>query len=943
VSPTLHPDLLGRDAALARIEAWADELGDGPSAVVISGEPGIGKSALWRAAIDLATGRDAMVLAARPVEAELPLGYAALADLLGDVIEAVLPHLPGVQATALEAALGRRSSPTAVDPLLVARALVSSLNVLVERGPVVLAIDDAQWLDAPSARGIGYAVRRGPARLGLALTVRAGQPLQILDAGAFAGRLFDVPLEGLSLGAIAHLLRERSVPPLPRRRLAQLHQQARGNPFYALELARASGSGLPVSLADGLAGHLAEAPPSAQAAIEEVAVLGPRPLAAFADLAGVDGAVEVGILAADAGGVHFAHPLLAAAAYERIPPGRRRALHATAATVATSAASRARHLALATTGPDEATAALVQAAAHAERLRGAPEAAVDLAGHARRLTPPERADELAARTVDEAEFRFLAADEAGAEALVDAVIAGQTRGVTRVRALAQRALTEVTATAAVARLEEAVGERHDDRRLAARTLAQLAWQRGAWLGDVEPATVEAREAVALAEAVGDDATLATALTTLGLLQSLSPGSEARDADSAAASFRRAVEISGRSPTSPGDHSPNLAFAHERFWRGDFAEAEALLDAERRRAEEHGDEGLLMRIAIFSADFELRRGRWAESQQLLDEALVEAQAYWRLSALTTRGILRGRRGDPSALEDAAELTGSPVAAGDPVFAAVGAFVTGLLLLADGDVAGGADQLARLPEATATHPSRAAEFGVVIPETVAALAAAGDLDRARRLTGVLERRLPQFDPWGLAAIAQCRGVIALAEADLDEARAELQVAIAGYQGIGAPWDLGQALLAAGMTERRAGRRTEAGELLDRAAGIFERLGAEPARRTVAAELTRARPRRRSDDSLTAAEARVAALAAAGRTNREIAALQFTTVATVEAHLTRSYSKLGIRSRTDLARLVSSGALTFDDSADPPPAGAPPAAARQDQAYPAAPTRRPPSKAR
>jgi DNA-binding NarL/FixJ family response regulator len=136
-------------------------------------------------------------------------------------------------------------------------------------------------------------------------------------------------------------------------------------------------------------------------------------------------------------------------------------------------------------------------------------------------------------------------------------------------------------------------------------------------------------------------------------------------------------------------------------------------------------------------------------------------------------------------------------------------------------------------------------------------------------------------------------------VEAALRHLEAAVSGFQAIGAPWELGQALLTQGIALRRVGQRRRAGDALDRADAIFAALGAEPARARVADELRRARPRPKTGDQLTAAEARVAALVADGVTNREAAARLFTTVATVEAHLTRIYAKLEVRSRTELAR--------------------------------------------
>jgi DNA-binding NarL/FixJ family response regulator len=150
------------------------------------------------------------------------------------------------------------------------------------------------------------------------------------------------------------------------------------------------------------------------------------------------------------------------------------------------------------------------------------------------------------------------------------------------------------------------------------------------------------------------------------------------------------------------------------------------------------------------------------------------------------------------------------------------------------------------------------------------------------------------------------VAHAAGRLDEAQARLAEAEAGFSGLDATWELAQTLLARGSLLRRLGRRRDAGNLLDQAIAIFDALGAAPSASRTRDELRRARPRQRHGDTLTAAETQVAALVAQGLTNREVAAQHYTTIATVEAHLTRIYSKLGIRSRTDLARRVSDGSL-------------------------------------
>ena len=895
-------ELVGRQAELDLVRGWLARLDGGPAGVLVTGEPGIGKTTIWTAATTAAQERGALVLVTRPVAAELPLGYAGLGDLFGTVSMSVLDDLPDPQAFALSAALSLGPDHGAVDPLLVGRAVVSTLRILTEKSAVVLAIDDAQWLDPPSTRALAFAARRlADLRIGFALTLRSGSDEPLGLAAALDEGLVEIAVDGLSLGAMGHLLRSRVDPAIPRRTLLSVHERSGGNPFYGIQLGRAGPGVLPASLKELVGRSLDLLPPSAMSAIELVAVLGPTPVASFDDLIGLDAAVTADVLIEERGDVRFGHPLVAAGAYERIPPGRRRVLHRQAAALASSIEVRARHLALAAAGPEEARAELLEQAARAAADRGAVETAVELAAHAVRLTPQGHTEARDRRTMDQADYLVLAADEQAAGALVDEILGGDATGKIRVRALVRRALMETRPESAVARLEQAVAESHDDPALAATTLAQLAWQRGAWLGDLEPAIDEAMTSLGVAETIGDDAPLVSALTTLGLLLSVAGHA------GAANHLRRAVEIIDRVPDAAGDHTPRLALAHERWWRGDFATAEALLAAERGRAEQRGDEGLLLRLNIFAADLATRCGRWDEAARLIEAALVDARDYWRTLLLTNRAILRGRRGDRDAEADAEAAISA--ASANPTFLAAADFALGLIDLAEGRLAKAAERMPRLTELGDRNGARGAEDAVLIPETVAVLVEADRIDQAEALLRQLERRHVQLEPWGTAAEALCRGLLALAGSEVPAALDLLTAAAAGFEDLGAPWEHGQALLAQGKALRRVGRRREAASSLERAVAIFSELGARPARDRAADELRRARPRPRRDDGLTTAESRVAALVATGHTNRETAARLFTTVATVEAHLTRIYSKLGIRSRTELSRLVGGGSVELE----------------------------------
>lgn len=900
-------ELVGRDAELAEVGRWLDLLATGPAGLVVRGEAGIGKTTLWSAAIGLASERGARMLTARPVQAELALGYAALGDLLQDAAEEVIPALPHPQASALAAALSLSTDPRPGDPLSVGRATLAALRILAARSPVVVAVDDVHWLDSSSGRALAFAARRlGTEPIGFAIALRAGRDDPLRTSAALAQRCVEIRLAGLSLGATSHILRARIAPTIPRRRLVGVHERSGGNPLYAIELARADADVLPPTLGD-LVHRRLDAARAGQSAIELLAVVGPLPVSGFPDPAALDAAATDGVLVEQDGEVRFTHPLLAAGAYERIPPVRRRELHRRAASAADSLERRARHLALAATDTDPAVAQILDDAARSARARGAPAEAAELVAHARRLTPPDDDLELSRRTVDEAEYLFMANDEGGARDLVDGLLAGQVTGAVRVRALFLRALGTLDPREAVQDLEAAVAEAHDDRILAVRTLTQLAWQRGAWLGDVQPAIAEALAAVAQAEALDDPAVLVSALTTAGLILSLS------DRPGAAEHFERALQITDRVPLAVGDRMPRVAYAMERSWRGDLPTAESLLAVARRAAEEQGSEWVLMRINHFSGDLAMRHGRWDEAARLFEEALTDAPDYWRASTLVLRAILRARRGDPRALEDADEVRASSAAVTDPLMSAAADFASGLMDRAAGRVDQGADRVAQLARAEALAGSRSAEFAVILPEIAAVLVDAGRLDEAAAIGRALARRTNQLAPWSDAAAALCLGLVAHAAGRLDEAQTRLHDATEAFARLDTPWELAQSLLAEGSVLRRLGRRRDAADVLDRAIAIFDAMGAEPSAARARDELRRARPKRRHDDSLTAAETRVASLVARGLTNREIAAQQFTAIATVEAHLTRIYSKLGIRSRTDLARLVSDGSLRLDGDSE------------------------------
>jgi len=237
-------EVVGRDEELSALSAVLDRraAGDGPIAIALEGEAGIGKSTLWRAAVEDARARGLRVLSTRAAESERSLAYTGLGDLLDGVLAEVLPGLTLPRRRALEVALlvedaaGRR-----VDQRALGVAVRSALELLAAE-PLVIAIDDLQWLDATSASALGFALRRLPeANVLLLWTRRLGEPEQspAVEDALDGDRVERIRVGPLSVGAIQQILHDRLAHPATRPTLLRLHEVSAGNPFYALELARA--------------------------------------------------------------------------------------------------------------------------------------------------------------------------------------------------------------------------------------------------------------------------------------------------------------------------------------------------------------------------------------------------------------------------------------------------------------------------------------------------------------------------------------------------------------------------------------------------------------------------------------------------------------------------------------------------------------------------------
>jgi predicted ATPase len=237
--------VVGRAAESRTIAELVDGAAGDPAALIIEGEPGIGKTTLWLDGLDHARGKGVRVLAGRASAAESVLAYAGLADLFADIDAEVWIDLPAPQRRGLAAALltEDETALAAADPRAVGAAFVTVLGRLADQSPVLLAIDDLQWLDASSAAVVSFAARRlphGVRLLGSARSERGetASPQTSWLHLARPGALQRMQLAPLTISELHGVLMERLGSLIPRPRLLRIHEISGGNPFYALELAR---------------------------------------------------------------------------------------------------------------------------------------------------------------------------------------------------------------------------------------------------------------------------------------------------------------------------------------------------------------------------------------------------------------------------------------------------------------------------------------------------------------------------------------------------------------------------------------------------------------------------------------------------------------------------------------------------------------------------------
>jgi DNA-binding CsgD family transcriptional regulator len=891
------------------VQAFVASLPGEARALLIRGEPGIGKTAVWQHAVHECAQAGFGVLVTRPAEDEMPLGLAGLVD--------IFEHVDFDTSALLDEE----------NPFARGRALLAAMRRLARDRPVVVAIDDLQWLDLASARALRYALRRLDAEpVGVLATLRTGPDTEDqLGAASILprGRCEELEVGPLGLEALRRLL-GAAVEAISRPALHRIHEVSGGNPLYAIELARGlavdekshgapGGLHLPDSLQAAIALRLTTVSDELSGLLDLVSALGPTSVIELREaLPGADldallaSAERHALLVVEEDlRVRFSHPLIGSVAYARMSPLARRALHARLAAGASDPDVRARHLALTTDEPSAPVAQVLEEAAGRARARGAVDLAAEFAGHSLRLTPPTDTEATIRRALDEIEDLAIAGEMSRALALADRLVATLPAGPGRAEVLVKRAYVEddhLDTTEAL--LRQALEDAGTDDVLRGAVLDQLGWALAMFRGDLAGGLECAREAVTIADRVGDRRLQMTCTAGLAYLEALG-GSPRPDLMATAL----AIEAEIGKPILWT--SPRTLLAEHQFWAGDLRASRARFEEVREAAARSGTEihhpyclfdlALLECAAgnLVAADALALEGiqaardaedAWGARLLLYPVALVEA---WRGRSAEARENA-GRR-----LAEATEKCERP-----GIVRARG--VLGLLALSEGDGETAARELAeaaRLLDASGyEHPGAYP----VLPDAIEALASTGDLDAAGALLSRLERQATAVgSAWAFAALERSRGVLKLARGESDAALAPLGRAAAAFERLGYRPDGARAVFLRGRALLRSGHRVQAADALADARDRFADMGAVLWEARAAQDLERAAPGR-STGALTPAERRIAGLVAQGRRNREIAQELFMSVATVEGHLTRTYRKLDIRSRSELTRLITDGSV-------------------------------------
>lgn len=903
--------LFGRADEVDLLASLLDAVVNAGAALVIRGEPGIGKSRLLSEGAELARARGFVILSATGVQSEAHLAFAGLHQLLRPV-RSSMERLPGMQRAALDTAFGLREDP-APERFRIAMAALDLLCEVATEAPLLIVAEDIQWLDRPSCDALAFIARRVQSDpIVLLAAAREGYPSPLIDVG-----LPEYRLAGLAPAAARELL-DSSAPGLVPSVRDRLLDEAGGNPLALIELPVSASdvgslSAVSLPLTDRLerafATRVSDLPKETRRLLEVAALSEDGGVREILDAAGaiaedtvgleaLEPAINASIVVLDSDQVRFRHPLIRSAVRQQVGLSESRRIHeALSEVLSEDADRRVWHRAALISGVREDIAGELEDAAARARRRGALAVAVTALQRAAELSG---LDQRARRLLAGAEIAFELGRRDVVEEMLSAVKQLSLDPLERARAAwieevaYTRPLADADRANALLAAAKHAGE-SGDRDLHLDLLWLVASR--AWLADPPPAIRQA---------------LIRATSDLGDARSAEPRVLAIQAYADPLGNECTVLDRVRAAAADLHHDTDAArfLGPAAVVVGAFDAALTLVGAAVDGLRAEGRLGHLPRLLVLQGNMAARVARWdvaipaAEECRRLASELGEPQ--WVAAAETVDSIIAGTRGDEGAAERAsaaAERVAVPAGANITVaFAQTGRVLAALGAGRHADAYETAERLFD-PVSPAYHPVISCWL---IADLAEAAAHTDRIDDARRRVQQVEAAFG-----GGSGTCVALGLLharALLAQDEQEAADNFDAALgADY----AHWPLQRTrlLLSYGKWLRRQRRVSESRAPLRDARDSFDAMGcaawADQARSELRAsgEMSRRRdPSAR--DQLTAQELQIAQLAARGLSNREIGQRLYLSHRTVGTHLYRVFPKLGVSNRGELVGVLASG---------------------------------------
>ncbi len=896
------PELVEREQEFAILDALVDGLGEGGGAVLFRGEAGIGKSVLLQRARRRAASQGARALVTVGVESEAEFAFGGLHQLLRPVVGAAA-HLPDSQRQALEAALGL-GADSRQDPYLVAVAAFRLVCEVADSTPLVLIVDDAQWLDRSTLGVIAFIARRLEVEhVALVAAIRSGHSSSLDDA-----RLPTIDLERLSAPAAAALL-DRQAPELHPILRARVLAESAGNPLALVELARSMGrSGeqlspasttLTARLERAFAGRLHALAPDTRAAVLAAALDSRATLDEIARAGGagaeaLEPAVDAGLVEIVEGGVRFRHPLIRSAVRQAASARHVAEMYAALADAVSDPERRLWHRAMAAGGPDESIASELDAHARLAVARGAVTVAGAALERAAALTADPR--KKGARLVAAAEIEYELGLVDGARRLVEAATSFELgeRDMARLAWFRQIVSGSVWFEPGAARTFVTIAEQlrdAGDADMALRSLVPIAHR--SWWTRTKTRTREYLVEAARAMGMPDDDPRVLVVIGLANPEATGPAVRQRVARMRVHEINDPVAAmyAGMAAEKSGDVTTGVRFLAAAI--GGLREQVRLV--------------LLTQALGHYAWAATHAGEWpaalAAAHEAAGLARDTAQPQYGLTAELIGALATALRGNEADLESVlAEPERALLAMKGGPLLATAHLARGAAALGDGRHDDAFGHLWPVFDENHSAFHRFMRWPALL-DLVESAAGSGRTSRLKDVLADLEAIATRAEPPILTLSLACARPLVAAD---DQAEALFTAALA-QDLAGYPFLRARTLFSLGRWLRRRRRSAEARSPLRESVALFDALGAAAWGRRSRQELraTGERVGRRAPDlrdRLTAQELQIAQLAADGLSNRQIAERLFLSPRTVGGHLYRIFPKLEITSRAQLRDAVA-----------------------------------------